>query len=153
MAQDLDHALDQTTRLWYWVLPLAGGFGVQVGLFSFIRQAIRKRGKGGTASVGATGGVSAGSMAACCAHHLADVLPFLGLSGVAGFLIDYQTPFIVLGIASNVVGITLMLEVIQRHHLAAWLSRSRLRLDRVRTATLVAAALAVMIVFLVTLWQ
>ncbi|MBI2979231.1 MAG: hypothetical protein HYY41_00105, partial [Chloroflexi bacterium] len=40
-AQGLSHALEQTATLWYWVLSLAGGFGVQAGLFSFIRDSIR----------------------------------------------------------------------------------------------------------------
>ncbi len=77
---------EQTAELWYWVLALAGGFGVQAGLFSFIRQSFRERRAAATASVATSGGVSAGSMAACCAHHLSDVLPLLGLSGLAAFL-------------------------------------------------------------------
>ncbi|MBI4187597.1 MAG: hypothetical protein HY529_00125, partial [Chloroflexi bacterium] len=32
-AQGLSHALAQTATLWYWVIALAGGFGVQAGLF------------------------------------------------------------------------------------------------------------------------
>ena len=43
LAQDLTHALRQTAELWYWVLALAGGFGIQAGLFSFIRRTIRER--------------------------------------------------------------------------------------------------------------
>ncbi len=50
-------------------------------------------------------------MAACCAHHLADVLPLLGLSGVAIFLVRYQLFFIIAGVLSNVVGITITLEM------------------------------------------
>src|SRR3972149_4196192 len=74
-------------ELWYGVLALSAGFGVQVGLFSFIRRAIRERRAAATGSVAVSGGISTGSMAACCVHHLGAVLPLLGLSGRAGFLV------------------------------------------------------------------
>ncbi len=96
------------------MVALTGGFGIQAGLFSFIRQSIRERRASATGSVAASGAISAGSMAACCAHHLTDILPFLGLSGVAIFLTDYQIFFIIIGVLSNAVGIAIMLETIQR---------------------------------------
>ena len=48
-------------------------------------------------------------MVACCAHHLADVLPIVGLSGVAVFLVEFRTPLMLLGIATNLMGIGVML--------------------------------------------
>ena len=121
LAQDWKHALEQASNLWYWILGLAGGFGIQAGLFSFIRQGLQERQAATTASVAASGGVSAGSMAACCAHHLSDVLPILGLSGLVAFLVNYQLLFIIAGVLSNAVGITIMLETIQRHGLSTHL--------------------------------
>jgi len=56
-------------------------------------------------------------MIACCAHHVANVLPIIGLSGLSAtltFFEKYQIPFIVLGIFSNLFGITMMLNVIQK---------------------------------------
>src|SRR3990172_7504328 len=103
-AQGIEHALVQAASLWYWVAALAGGFGLQAGLFSFIRQSLRERRAAATASVAASGGISAGSMVACCAHHLADVLPLLGLSGLATFLASYQVLFIIVGVLANAVG-------------------------------------------------
>jgi hypothetical protein len=147
LAQDLAHALDQTARLWYWVAALVGGFGIQAGLYSFIRHEMRRRRGAATASVAASGGVSAGSMAACCAHHLADVLPLLGLSGLAAFLVSYQTFFIIAGVLSNIVGIAVMLEVIQRHglsrRLAAWDWNMRLA----KMATIASAGLVLLVTF------
>ncbi|MDO8687196.1 MAG: hypothetical protein Q7K41_01270, partial [Dehalococcoidales bacterium] len=70
LAQGAQHMLEQTAKLWYWLAILAAGFGIQAGLFSFIRQALRERRASATASVAASGGLSAGSMVACCAHHL-----------------------------------------------------------------------------------
>ena len=150
LAQDWTHALQQTTELWYWVLALAGGFGIQAGLFSFIRQGIRERRAASTASVAASGSVSAGSMAACCAHHLADVLPLLGLSGVAIFLVRYQLFFIIAGVLSNIVGITIMLETIQRHGLSDRLGRWKWNMNQVKKGAMVSAALALVATFFLT---
>ena len=150
LAQDWTHAWQQTSELWYWVLALAGGFGIQAGLFSFIRQGIRERRAAGTASVAVSGSVSAGSMAACCAHHLADVLPLLGLSGVAIFLVRYQLFFIIAGVLSNIVGITIMLETIQRHDLSDRLGRWKWNMNQVKKGAMVSAALALVATFFLT---
>ncbi|MBI2958270.1 MAG: hypothetical protein HYY32_05440 [Chloroflexi bacterium] len=112
-AQGSAHALQQAASLWYLLVPLVIGFGVQVGLFSYLRQGARGRRVSGTASVTASGGVSAGSMVACCAHHLSDVLPMWGIAGVAGFLAAYQRVFLLAGVLSNLVGIAVMLEAVQ----------------------------------------
>ncbi len=58
---------------------------------------------------GETGGISAGSMIACCSHFLLSAIPFIGLSGIAAFLSAYQKWFLVLGIISNIVGISVMI--------------------------------------------
>ena len=44
-------------------------------------------------------------MVACCAHHLADLLPLVGATGAAAFLTDYRDLFMSSGIAVNAVGI------------------------------------------------
>ncbi len=44
-------------------------------------------------------------MLACCAHHLADALPLLGLSGAAVFLNDFRGPIMFTGIVMNGLGI------------------------------------------------
>lgn len=141
LAEGVEHALDQTATLWYWMVALTGGFGVQAGLFSFIRQGLRERKASATASVAASGGVSAGSMVACCAHHLTDILPFLGLAGLATFLADYQLLFIIVGVLANIVGITIMLESIQRHNLSRKLAHWQWNMSLVRKSTMVLAVL------------
>ncbi len=148
LAQDFSHALDQTFDMWYWVLALAGGFGIQAGLFSFIRHRLRQRRAAATGTVAASGGVSAGSMAACCAHHLSDVLPLLGLSGVAIFLVEYQVFFIVVGVLSNIVGITVMLETLQCHSLSDRLGRSKWNMKWLKRGTMASAALIAVVTFL-----
>lgn len=67
-------------------------------------------------------------MIACCAHHLTDVLPVVGLAGAAMFLAAYQSLFLLLGVLSNLVGTVYLLGLIRRHGLfprdASLLSRS-----------------------------
>ncbi len=116
-VNSLSHALEQFLQMWYWILILVTGFGIQLGLYSYVRFNIRKKATGATAEIAAAGGISTGSMIACCAHHITDVLPIIGLSAAAVFLVKYQLPFILLGIFSNLVGITMMLHIIQKHGL------------------------------------
>ena len=52
-------------------------------------------------------GASTAGMIACCAHHLADLAPFLGLAGAATILYDYRLMFVGVGLAINVVAIML----------------------------------------------
>ncbi|MBI2832470.1 MAG: hypothetical protein HYX79_09455 [Chloroflexi bacterium] len=150
LAQGWSHALEQTAGMWYWVALLASGFGVQAGLFSFIRHGIRARQAAATGSLAASGGVSAGSMAACCAHHLSDVLPLLGLSGAALFLVRYQTFFLIAGVLSNIVGIIIMLETIQRHGLSQRLAARRWDISRVKKGALISSAVALVAAFFLT---
>lgn len=150
LAQGAQHMLEQTARLWYWIVTLAIGFGIQAGLFSFIRRALKERRASSTATIAASGGVSAGSMVACCAHHLSDILPLIGMAGLAVFLVKYQIFFIILGVMSNIVGITIMLETIQRHGLCPWVSGWKLNMGWVKKVTMISAVLITLIALVVT---
>ncbi|HLB12028.1 MAG TPA: cation transporter [Dehalococcoidia bacterium] len=116
LFQDLDHALGLIAGDWYLVVPIVAGFGVQIGLFVYVRRTLRRRQSGGStkALAGAGTGASTISMVACCAHHVTDVLPVLGLSGAALFLNDYRAPIMAVGIIVNGVGIALMILKIRR---------------------------------------
>ncbi|HEX9679985.1 MAG TPA: hypothetical protein VGA32_00925, partial [Anaerolineales bacterium] len=46
--------------------------------------------------------------AACCAHHVADALPLLGLTAGAALLAQYRIPFMIVGLATNLLGIGVM---------------------------------------------
>ena len=118
LANSFDHAVQQWNQWWFWISLLVVGFGVQVGLYSYVRNEIRERKKNGVGGkLAATGGVSAGSMVACCAHHVVDVLPIIGLSATALFLAEYQQFFMVVGVVGNLIGIVYILEIIRRHEL------------------------------------
>ena len=143
LAESFSHALAQLAEMWYWIALLVSGFGIQLGLYFFIRMNLRKKSGGSTAEVVATGGISTGAMIACCAHHLTEVLPLLGLSAAALFLAKYQLPFIHLGIFSNLVGIVMMLSFLQKHGLqpvgGAWRKLLSYNLVKIRTLTLILA--------------
>jgi hypothetical protein len=119
IAESFIHAIDQLREIWYWIVILVAGFGTQAGLYTYIREVmkIRKESGAATSSMAAAGGISTTSMVACCAHHVTDILPILGLSAAVVFLNQYQTLFIVVGVLSNLIGITLMLKIIQKHSL------------------------------------
>jgi predicted transporter len=119
VANSFSHSIEQFKEMWYWILVLVSGFGIQAGLYTHIRWIIKMRKHSGvaTTTVAAAGGVSTTSMIACCAHHLTDILPILGISAAVVFLGQYQNLFIMLGVLSNLIGITLMLKIIQKHSL------------------------------------
>jgi YHS domain-containing protein len=110
-------AFQEFKRIWYWILILASGFGFQLGLFTYLKQRIAENTAIATAEVAASGTVSTGSMVACCAHGLVNVLPLVGVSAAAAFLATYQLPLILIGVFSNIIGITIMLGIIQKHSL------------------------------------
>lgn len=117
LSESLGYAAYQFSEMWYWLLLLAAGFGTQVGLHVHIKRALHKKNAAATAGVAASGGVSTLAMVACCAHHLADILPILGLSAAAVFLVQYQLPLILFGVFSNLAGVIMMLKIIQKHGL------------------------------------
>ena len=114
-VNSFSHALSELQRMWYFIVPLSIGFGTQVGLYFYIRKFLAE--KAATASVAGAGGLSGASMVACCAHHLTDFLPILGLSAAAIFLDKYQLTFILIGLFSNFIGVVYMLSVMKKHKL------------------------------------
>jgi hypothetical protein len=85
---------------WYFLAPLILGFGVQMFLF----QRLRLLHLPGAGVAGVSTGTSGIAMAACCAHHLADVVPVLGLLGISTFMAAYVDWFLAFGTVMNVVG-------------------------------------------------
>ncbi|MBI2859580.1 MAG: hypothetical protein HYX90_10920 [Chloroflexi bacterium] len=146
LGQGWQHLLGQTSQQWYWIAALVLGFGTQAGLFSFIRQSMKARRASANASLATSGGVSSGSMVACCAHHVSDVLPLVGLAGLAAFVVKFQPFFIVLGVLSNAFGIAVMLNTIQRHQLCNWVARWRVNMASVSKGVAFAAAVILVIV-------
>ena len=109
----LGHLGGQLRADWYFLVALSSGFGVQVGLMWELRR--RHRLMAAAAGAGFAGaGASTLGMIACCAHHVADLVPFLGASAAASFLTAYKVPFIVVGLAVNGVGIAVTARRLRR---------------------------------------
>lgn len=113
-AEGPEHALDLLWDDRVFVGAISLGFGTQVGLFAYVRLLQRAMARGSVALAGAGTTASSVSMVACCAHHLADVLPIVGLSGLAVFLVEFRTPLMLLGIGTNVAGIAVMVRQLRR---------------------------------------
>ena len=104
ISQSWVHALWLLAEDRWFVIPIVLGFGFQAGLFTHLR-ALHSASRARTAVTGSSAGISTAAMVACCAHHVSDVLPLLGLSGAALFLTEYKVPFMVVGLLSNAAGI------------------------------------------------
>jgi copper chaperone CopZ len=113
LAEGLNHAVGLLLEDAWIVGPIMLGFGVQLGLYGYLRS-IQAAIRGAGAMAGAGGGTSTVAMAACCAHHLTDVMPLLGLSAGAAFLAEYRIPFMVFGLITNLIGIVVMAVLIVR---------------------------------------
>ena len=102
--QNIEFAFLSLRSLWYLIFPLAIGFGTQIGLYASIKHTAAM-----TGTVAGTGGVSGGSMVACCSHFLLNVIPFAGAAGLATILMSYQKWFLSIGILSSAMGIGVMI--------------------------------------------
>lgn len=100
-----DAAIEQFQALWFLMLPLSIGFGIQVSFYMKLKVAIKQKTKHTLATSGVA---SSAGMLACCAHHLTDVLPFLGFSAISILLTKYQIPILLVSIGVNIYGIILM---------------------------------------------
>ena len=99
-----DFALDQFASLWYFIVGLAGGFGIQVGLYSYLKAAAHNRAAAGEV-VAVSGTTSTVAMISCCAHYAANILPILGITGALSLIGQYQVQLFWVGLAANVFGI------------------------------------------------
>lgn len=122
LAQGWGHAIQQLADDRWFIGAITLGFGTQIGLYTYLSGLHAQMAAGGVA---ASTGTSATAMLACCAHHLADVLPIIGLSGAAVFLNAYKIPLLWLGIVMNFAGVVYLLwKVRQQRQMACHRSLS-----------------------------
>ena len=119
LEQRWPHALAMALAEWYYVAAIAVGFGTQAGLFVRLRRGRKGAARASTALSGAGTGSSTAALLVNCAPHLTNMLPLIGLSGAAVFLMDYRVPFMLLGIVANVVGVIVMLRLLRKQSSAA----------------------------------
>lgn len=104
LVSGLDFTLEQFSQFRYFILALALGFGVQVGLYTSLRQLVGQKKLSGK-MVAASGTTSTAAMVSCCAHYLVNILPVLGFTGFVTLVAQYQVELFWLGLAFNVAGI------------------------------------------------
>ena len=99
-------ALSQFSSYWYFLVGLALGFGIQIGMYSYLKQLVKNRGVAvGGKTVAMTGTTSTLAMISCCAHYLANILPILGIAGALSLVAQYQIGIFWVGLAFNLFGI------------------------------------------------
>lgn len=96
-------AQEQFAQFWFYIITLALGFGIQVGLYSYLKEAIKQKAAGRVLIT--TGATSTAAMISCCAHYLTNILPILGTTGIIIFISQYQVQFFWVGLFFNFLGI------------------------------------------------
>lgn len=102
-----EFTLSQFFDFWYFIVPLAAGFGIQIGLYSYLRNAVREMDMSGKV-VAVSGTTSTAAMISCCAHYLTNILPVVGAAGAVALVAQYQVELFWFGLAANLAGIAYM---------------------------------------------
>lgn len=116
-AETPQHAVDLFWQERWLFLTLFLGFGLQVALYTILKKRLFLPTSGpkqstSAAVTGAGGASSTVAMVACCAHHVTDVLPILGLTVAASFLAKYQSVFMLAALAVTLMGTLFMVLII-----------------------------------------
>lgn len=98
-----EFAGEQFASYWIYVVSLAVGFGVQVGLYMYLRELMHGSASGKIVAV--TGTTSTLAMISCCAHYLVNILPILGVAGAVAIIGEYQIQLFWVGIFFNLFGV------------------------------------------------
>lgn len=114
-------AFQQVGRDSIWIMLVALGFGIQIGLYTYLRTIIHSINLTSATAVTSVGaGTSTLGMIACCVHHLSDIAPLVALAGVSSlssvisFFNDWKYAVIALGLATNALGIVVIVHIIQK---------------------------------------
>ena len=105
-------ALQQFDDNWYYVLALSAGFGIQIGLYAYLRQTVRHQDSTGKV-VAVSGTTSTVAMISCCSHYLVNILPIIGIAGLVSLVSQYQIQLFWFGLAANLLGIFYLFNKIQ----------------------------------------
>ena len=101
-------AFSQFLRYWYFIVSLSFGFGIQIALFTYLKNAVKDMGGSGKVAA-ASGATSTAAMISCCSHYLVNLLPIIGITGLATLVSQYQVQLFYVGLFFNFLGIVYML--------------------------------------------
>ena len=99
-----DFTLEQFLLYRYFIIALAAGFGIQVGLFVHLKALVHGARKQGVV-LATSGTASTAAMVSCCMHYLANIAPIIGAAGLVTIATQYQVEFFWVGLAFNAGGI------------------------------------------------
>lgn len=99
-----DFAQSQFADFWYFIISLVVGFGTQFALYQYLKGLVHN-GQGMGKVIGVSGTTSTVSMISCCAHYLVNLVPILGITGLAAFVVQYQIKIFWVGLVFNIFGI------------------------------------------------
>ncbi len=114
LAEGRERAAEQFRADLPYLAFLFPGFGTQMGLYTRLRQLVHARQRAG-AVAGASGGMSATAVVACCAHFLPTLLPILGISALSAALAAWKAPLLVVAILMNAAGALYAGRLLRRH--------------------------------------
>ena len=97
-------AQNQFATYWYFIVSLTLGFGIQIALYQYIKSLVHE-GLGMGKIVSVSGTTSTAAMISCCTHYLVNIVPILGITGLATFVSQYQVKIFWVGLAFNIFGI------------------------------------------------
>ncbi|HSM98603.1 MAG TPA: hypothetical protein VLS47_06265, partial [Gallionella sp.] len=119
LISGMDFALEQLAGFWYFIVPLALGFGIQVGLYTYLKNLVGQHGASGKV-VAVSGTTSTAAMVSCCAHYLVNILPIMGITGFLAIVAQYQIELFWLGLVFNAAGIlyvaTMVVKAAREHN-------------------------------------
>ena len=107
MVSGWEFTFSQFAEFWHFILTLAAGFGIQIGLYTYLRSAVRGMDMSGKV-VAVSGTTSTAAMISCCAHYLTNILPVVGAAGLVALVAQYQIELFWFGLVSNGAGILYM---------------------------------------------
>ena len=99
-----DFTLEQFLTYRYFIVALAVGFGVQVGLFVHLKALVQGARNQGVV-LATSGTASTAAMVSCCTHYLANIAPIIGAAGLVTFATQYQVELFWVGLVFNAAGI------------------------------------------------
>ena len=105
-------AQGQFRQFWYYIISLSIGFGIQIGLYSYLKNSISQHVS--PKIVVTSGATSTAAMISCCTHYLVNILPILGTVGIITVISQYQIQLFWVGLTFNFVGIAYMANKVYR---------------------------------------
>ncbi len=99
----------QFLNYWYFIVSLSLGFGIQIALFTYLKNAVKDMGSSGKVAA-VSGATSTAAMISCCSHYLVNLLPIIGITGLVTIVSQYQVQLFYVGLFFNFLGIAYMLK-------------------------------------------